>query len=275
MEDKRFYLLQIACDAALAAGLAILEIYDSGFEVSFKVDESPVTSADKRASEVIKNFLNKTSIKVICEEGDGHKFEEREEHQRIWLVDPIDGTKEFIKRNGEFTVNIALIENGKPVLGVVYAPVLEILYLAAESIGAVKLETCPPTKKIDLLESLFFDSTLKLPLQHLPEVYTVAVSRSYFSNRLNTYIETLEAKHKTVTTLKSGSSLKFCYLAEGKAHEYPRFGSIMEWDTAAGQCVLYFSGGQVLDMTASQTLQYNKTNLKNPEFIAFAKGVNP
>jgi 3'(2'), 5'-bisphosphate nucleotidase len=176
--DNGLNLVQVACDAALAAGKEILKVYDTEFEVEWKQDQSPVTTADKKASVIIRRILDLTEIKVVCEEGDGHDFEGRKGCSQIWLVDPIDGTKEFIKRNGEFTVNIALVENGRPLLGIVYAPVLKLLYVASEATGALKFTNVEPSDAVKLNEKERLNSAQKLPLQKLPEVYTVAISRT-------------------------------------------------------------------------------------------------
>ncbi len=268
MNKSIIQLLQLACQTALRAGKEIMEVYESDFEVELKDDRSPVTMADKRASACIEACLEESNICVVCEEGNGHTFELRKHHKRIWLVDPVDGTKEFVKRNGEFTVNIALIENNKPVIGVIYVPVLKLLYFAASDVGAWKMEIETKTSLPDFNTLDLRSIAQKMPLQPLPEIFTLVGSRSHFSNALNEHIAEIEAQSRKVNIIKSGSSLKFCILAEGKAHEYARFGNTMEWDTAAGTCILNESGGKVYIFGTNNELEYNKPNLLNPEFVA-------
>ncbi len=268
MDKSIIQLLQLACQTALRAGKEIMEVYESDFEVELKVDRSPVTMADKRASACIEACLEESNIRVVCEEGNGHTFEMREHHNRIWLVDPVDGTKEFVKRNGEFTVNIALIEDNKPVIGVIYAPVLKLLYFAASNFGAWKMKVETKTSLPNFNTIDIRNIAQKLPFQALPKIFTLVGSRSHFSNALNEYISKIEAQSRQVNIIKTGSSLKFCILAEGKAHEYARFGNTMEWDTAAGTCILNESGGKVYILDTKEELSYNKTNLLNPEFLA-------
>jgi 3'(2'), 5'-bisphosphate nucleotidase len=261
-------LLQLACQTALRAGKEIMEVYETDFAVELKDDQSPVTLADKRASACIEAALAKTNIRVVCEEGSGHTFENREHLDSIWLVDPVDGTKEFVKRNGEFTVNIALIENSKAVIGVIYAPVLQLLYFAASNFGAWKMKVTTETSLPNFTGIDLNTIAQKLPFQALPKVFTLVGSRSHFSNALNEHIAKKEKEGQEVNIIKTGSSLKFCILAEGKAHEYARFGNTMEWDTAAGSCIINESGGYVYMLDSTNELEYNKPNLLNPEFVA-------
>lgn len=264
-------LLQLACQAALQAGKEIMEVYETDFTVELKDDQSPVTLADKRASACIEASLAETNIHVVCEEGNGHTFETREHLDYIWLVDPVDGTKEFVKRNGEFTVNIALIENNKAIIGVIYAPVLKILYFAANGFGAWKMEVTTETVLPNFTSIDLNTMAQKLPFQDLPRIFTIVGSRSHFSNALNEHIAKKEQEGQEVAIIKTGSSLKFCLLAEGKAHEYARFGNTMEWDTAAGSCIINESGGYVYILGSTNELEYNKPNLLNPEFVAVMK----
>lgn len=268
MEYYKF--LQMAVHAALKASVDVLAIYDTDFSVELKADFSPVTLADQKASRCIEMCLEPSGIKVVSEEGAFHDFASRSGTNCIWLVDPVDGTKEFVKRNGEFTVNIALIEEGIPVLGIIYAPVLDELYFAMRGKGSWKMKGSGFTPALDLQAENWDRFAARLPLQDLPAVYTVVVSRSHPGLSLRAYISQLEVKHAMVNTIQKGSSLKLCLLAEGCAHEYPRFGRTMEWDTAAGHCILTESGGNVLDLSKKESLVYNKTDLLNPEFVAVA-----
>ena len=242
--------LEVAKAAALAAGGEILAIYGSAdFGVEAKSDDSPLTLADKRAHKVIMEHLEPTGIPVLSEEGRELPYEDRKAWSQFWLVDPLDGTKEFIKRNGEFTVNIALIEDGRPVMGVVYAPVLDDLYWG-DADGAY-LEEQGEQRSIAVAQSLGDGEVLK-----------VVASRSHRSEELEAWLAALPA-HECHAI---GSSLKLCQVASGDAHVYPRIGPTMEWDTGAAHAVVLAAGGEVVDLDG-QALQYNKENLLNPYFI--------
>jgi 3'(2'), 5'-bisphosphate nucleotidase len=262
-------LLEIALKATLKAGKEILQIYARPFRVHYKEDDSPVTEADRRASQLIVNELEVTGIPVISEEENVPAYEKRKDLPRVWLVDPLDGTKEFIKQNGEFSVNIGLIENGFPLLGVVYMPVLKDLYFAAPSLGAFKIPheilTQEDAEHFSLQQ--FIDRAKKLPLSR-PVKYTVVASRSHLSKETYAHLQSLKYKKGETDVVYSGSSVKMCWVAEGKAHEYPRFGRTMEWDTAAGQAIVELAGGKFLNMKTGARLNYNKPVLENPEFIA-------
>lgn len=268
MAIDNYTLLQMAVHAAMHAAVDVMAVYDTDFSVELKADFSPVTLADQKASQCIEACLAASGIKVVSEEGDAHDFASRSGSHRIWLVDPVDGTKEFVKRNGEFTINIALIENGSPVLGVIYAPVSDDLYFALKGYGSWKLKGREASLIPDWQPDMWSSFAIRLPLQELPSVYTVVASRSHPGLALKTYIGQLETKNEKVNTIHKGSSLKLCLLAEGCAHEYPRFGKTMEWDTAAGHCILKESGGNIYRLDTKEMLIYNKTDLLNPEFIA-------
>ena len=240
------------------AGTAIMEIYSGDIEVQHKLDQSPLTQADLAAHQVIEQGLKRLTpdIPILSEESAAVPYEVRASWQRYWLVDPLDGTREFIKRNDEFTVNIAFIEQGRPVLGVVYAPAKGMLYYACIGHGAYKIE----------------DGGKAMPIRARmldPNNMTVAGSRSHANVRLQAFLRNLNT-HELISL---GSSLKICLVAEGKADVYPRLGPTSEWDTAAAQCVLEQAGGQLVDH-ASEPLRYNtKDSLLNPEF--FACGATP
>ena len=254
--------LELAIGAALKAGEAIMEIYNSeDFEVELKSDDSPLTKADKAAHEIIVSCLVRSSLPILSEEGSNIPFAERKNWNRFWMVDPIDGTKEFIKRNGEFTVNIALIENQKPVLGVVYAPALKDLYFAEEGVGSFKMEDIisigdtHKAKRIDLSKSTY------------PEIFTLVVSKSHMNEQTQQYVDKKEKELGEIATASFGSSLKICKVAEGSAHCYPRFGPTMEWDTAAAHAIAIFASNSVDEINTTLNLIYNKENLLNPYFI--------
>ncbi len=237
---------------ALEAGRRILDIYERDFVVTEKPDHSPVTDADHVSQEFIIARLSELipGIPVLAEEAQATDFSEREHWQHFWLVDPLDGTKEFVNRNGEFTVNIALVERGRPILGVIYAPATGMSYAACVGAGASKQKgTCERVA----IKARTYRGTKPM----------VAASRSHGGGALATFLSTVGA-HDVV---QAGSAIKFCLVAEGTADVYPRLGTTMEWDTAAGQCILEQAGGRVTDLTG-QPLTYNKPTLKNPWFVA-------
>jgi len=246
------HALQQVCSIAKAAGAAIMEIYQGEFRVELKGDDSPLTCADRAAHEVIVKGLTELdpTIPILSEEGRTIPYETRRNWSRFWLVDPLDGTKEFIKRNGEFTVNIALIEDGRTAAGVVYLPAQDRLYFGVVGQGAW-LQT--GTEAAEPIRVRRADPVAGL---------TVVMSRSHPSPELDAYLKEV----KVAEALPVGSSLKLCVVAEGRADLYPRLGPTMEWDTAAGQAVVEAAGGTVLTLD-DEPLRYNKENLLNPYFI--------
>lgn len=263
-------LLYCAACAALAAGKDILDVYldpNSDFGIEKKADNSPLTIADKKAHERIMTYLTQTPYPVLSEEGKHMDYAVRKEWNTLWIVDPLDGTKEFIKKNGEFTVNIALVKEGVPVLGVIYVPVKEELYLAEEQLGAFKLQHIAPGSCPENLESLLAGAC-KLPMEQ-PEknAFVVVASRSHLTPETQEYIEKMESLHEKVETRSSGSSIKICLVAEGTADVYPRFAPTMEWDTAAGHAIARGAGKNIWHTDLQSPLQYNKEDLLNPWFI--------
>ncbi len=265
--------------AAKRAGEAILDVYGSDFAVEQKDDKSPLTLADTRSHEIIMDVLEQTitvnncTVPVLSEEGRGIPFDERKEWECFWLVDPLDGTKEFVKRNGEFTVNIALIQKHKPVLGIIYIPVKDVFYFAAINFGTYKLENSE-----NLVDNLsikeLLDKSQRLPLiNNNKSSLTVIGSRSHTSEEFSEFVKRLNEKYGNVEFISSGSSLKLCLVAEGRADVYPRFGPTMEWDTAAGQAIVEQAEGRVMDIQTREPLRYNKENLLNPFFIVSRQGV--
>ncbi len=239
------------------AGQAILTIYDAGFSVEEKEDKSPLTDADLAAHNLIVKRLTALTpdIPVLSEESAKLPFEERSSWETYWLVDPLDGTREFVKRNGEFTVNIALIHQHKSIIGVINVPVLDVDYYSWQGGGSFKSEQGASAKPISVKK---LDSSANAPL-------TVAGSRSHGSEMMQQYMEKLG----DVEMLSMGSSLKFCLVAEGRADLYPRLGLTSEWDTAAAHCIVEQAGGYITktDMTP---LEYNtKDSLLNPFFFVF------
>lgn len=262
MIDKN---LHTAIEASLKAGKVIMEVYDTAFDVELKDDNSPLTEADKKANYVINSYLLSTSIPIISEENKQTDYAIRKTWNTCWVVDPVDGTKEFVKRNGEFTVNIALVTNNKPVLGVIYVPAKKTIYFAdVEKKQAYKanLES----------HSVSVDEVLKLakPLQPKKgdsKMVEVVGSRSHMNQETLDFVDRLKAEGKEVEIVSKGSSLKFCLVAEGNADVYPRFAPTMEWDTAAGQAICNAVGIEVISKDTKNPLVYNKENLLNSYFL--------
>ncbi len=277
-------MIEILKNTALEAGRTIMDIYQSDdFNIEAKGDGSPLTLADKAANDVITKSLNLhyPEIPVLSEEGRNIPYTERKNWNQFFLVDPLDGTKEFIKRNGEFTVNIALIQNGKPIAGVVFAPALGKLY-----IGILDL-----ANRNWLLETSYWQlasrnwqlvtrnspkpTTAKnqppVPISQQP-IFKIVVSRSHNSPETEAFIQEMRTQHGEVEFVSMGSSLKICLVAEGTAHVYPRLGPTMEWDTAAAHAIALAANCNVLEHPTQEELRYNKKNLLNPWFIVTQNG---
>lgn len=265
-------LLHQAIIAAVLGGDEILKVYETNFNVEYKQDKTPVTMADKNASDTIIDTLKNFNIPVLSEEGDPINFETRKEWSRLWIIDPLDGTKEFVKRNGEFTVNIALIENNAPVLGVIYSPVFKDIYFSAKGVGAFKINHVDFIPFIGVIQTSsledLFRVAKKLPTVSNRKNYVVVASRSHMSSETHYHIENIKHHHQNVEIVSTGSSIKMCWVAEGIADEYPRFGPTMEWDTAAGQAILEESKACLIDFKTNQVMKYNRENLLNNWFIA-------
>ena len=251
---------------SVLAGKKIMEVYEQEFSVEIKNDNSPLTMADKSSNEVIVDILNNTDIPVLSEEGKLISYEERSNWENLWIVDPLDGTKEFVKKNGEFTVNIALVSNQKAVLGIIYVPVLKILYFADKESGAFKLENIDVDYEFSSLDEIM-EKGNRLPEKQNDRKYTIVGSRSHMSTETEEFINKLKAQHGEIEFISKGSSLKLCEVAEGAADIYPRFAPTMEWDTAAGQAIVEISGGKVYEAESKKALLYNKESLLNPWFI--------
>lgn len=238
-------------DIAKLAGDAIMDIYKEDYDIEYKKDNSPLTNADKISNEIICENLKKIypNVSIMSEENKEVPYEKRRKWKYYWCIDPIDGTKEFIKKNDEFTVNIALIHKNKPVLGVVFAPALKDMYWAKEGNGAYK-----NNKKLPL----HFNNTPEHSL-------TIVASRSHISVQTQEFIDKLQTKN--INQISKGSSLKLCMVAEGLADIYPRLAPTMEWDTAAADAVVRESGKMAYEFKSGVSLRYNKENLQNPYFI--------
>ncbi len=256
-------LLKIAINASIEGGQEIIKVYETEFEVEQKSDHTPLTLADKNCNKVIEDFLLKTNIPILSEEGNKVSYSERKKWEYFWLVDPLDGTKEFVKRNGEFTVNIALIHNRSPIMGVIFVPVDNVLYYAMEGLGSFKINR---SKIINNLDSLILDSK-KLPLDDKRASFVVVGSRSHMSLETEIFFENKKKEYGDIEVMAIGSSLKICMVAEGKADAYPRYAPTMEWDTGAGHAIAKMAGFSVLQYNTDKEVVYNKKDLLNPWFL--------
>lgn len=272
--EVRKYLLAEVFNAAVKAGAAIMEIYARREEygVSYKSDHTPITEADCAAHKVIRESLGPTRIPILSEEGREMRYEERRNWEMFWLVDPLDGTLEFIKGNNEFTVNIALMENNRAIASVVYVPYFEKIYLAERGRGAWVKRGVKPS----LFSAMSFEQ-IESDMQPLPlavesnRPLRVAVSRSHQTPETARHVEALRAVHPDLEVIEQGSSYKFCLLAEGSVDYYPRTTHTCEWDTAAGELILHEAGGRTCSLPEGEELKYNKENLQNPWFECRAK----
>ena len=264
--DDLTNLIDIAIKAALDAGSTILQVYDTDFDVDYKQDDSPLTIADQEANAVIESYLKETDLPIISEETKTLAYAQRQNWTRCWIVDPLDGTKEFIKRNGEFTVNIALIENGVPIMGVIYAPVLgDLYYTQDDAAHKISIDSGSEQEALQIIDRLK-SKAIKLQPAPWEDPIKVVGSRSHMNEATQDFVTQLQSNHKTQMVSK-GSSLKFCLVAQGSAHVYPRFAPTMEWDTAAGQAICMAAGLQVTRQDTGEPLSYNKENLLNPYFL--------
>ena len=251
-------VLEDLIDISRKAGNEILDVYKASFEITLKEDLSPLTDADRRANAIITSMLESLypEIPILSEEGKKINYEDRSDWNLFWLVDPLDGTKEFVKRNGEFTVNIALIKDGLPIAGIVYAPTKETYWYGAEGLGSYKMsENFPPIR-------ISVENNIDSPIR-------IVSSRSHPSPKLELYL----SRFDDYEMVNMGSSLKICLVADSSAHIYPRLGPTMEWDSGAGHAVLKFAGGELIDRETGKELIYNKEILKNPDFICYGPKV--
>ncbi len=249
-----------ALKASIDASYAIMHIYSADITPSYKTDGSPVTLADLASSEVLMNELSKTNIPIISEEVDKQPFSTRKKWDKVWIVDPLDGTKEFIRKNDEFVICIALVENGSSTFGILAHPVSQTLLFGGESYGAFHIPFSDIEEK---------DKWTALPVAPLNKPVTLSSSRTPYQSNEKALIEKLEAQFDTLQFSKKGSALKFFDLVLGKSDVYPRFAPTMEWDIAAGHAILKSIGGEVLDATTENPLVYNKESLYNPHFVAY------
>lgn len=261
MKDK----LKTAIQASIAAGNSIMEIYHGNdFQIENKEDDSPLTIADRKANEIINEFLIPHNIPIISEENRQIDYEERKLWEQCWIVDPLDGTKEFIKKNDEFTVNIALVQKGKPQLGVIYAPALNTLYYGLVS-DSRAFRFSISDENIDVDHILENSDEIK-PATTVEQLKVVG-SRSHMNEETKRFIENLKESHgDNIEIVSKGSSLKFCLVAEGEAHIYPRFAPTMEWDTAAGHAICESVGLKCIFKDSGEPMTYNREDLLNGHF---------
>lgn len=278
-------MLSLAINAAIEAGKIIMEVYATPFDVYVKSDDSPVTQADLRASNLIKEMLKTSNLPFVSEED---MPDDRSQFSKYWLVDPLDGTQEFVNRNGEFTVNIALIDNARPVMGVIYAPVSDTLWYAINNKGVKWVARAQGCEMARLRERKAMrmrgNEVTGFLISHCLEAskprcssasrsFTVLVSRSHRTQEVDDYIDKyLRPEHPDLLIDSCGSSLKFARLAEGSADVYVCYSKTKEWDTAAADAILSAAGGKVLRISDGQPLAYSKEDYPNPPFVAFAAG---
>lgn len=261
-------LLHVALSAAVEAGEAIMNIYrdpELSAQVDYKADHSPLTQADRKAHGIIAKSLEDTPFPLLSEEGAHESYERRKDWETLWIVDPLDGTKEFVGRNGEFTVNIALVHRQTPVMGVIYVPVMRRLFWGVTK--DVSAEPCAHTADVDEKGNLIHLQTLPDHDGQEGKNFTVVASRSHLNESTATFIENMRTRHPRLGLHSAGSSLKICLVAEGKADIYPRLAPTMEWDTAAGHAIAVAAGCFMIDSETRQPLRYNKPDLHNPFFI--------
>ncbi|WNH13065.1 3'(2'),5'-bisphosphate nucleotidase CysQ [Thalassobellus suaedae] len=257
--------LNISIKAAVEAGKEILKIYENEFKIVEKEDKSPLTEADTASNNIITHYLKDTKTPIISEEIKNIAFSERKKWKTCWIVDPLDGTKEFIKRNGEFTVNIAMVENGIPIYGVIYVPVTRELYYADVSKGEAYKTLLNNEHESD--KDFFLKTDLIAPTKDTENLLRVVGSRSHMNDHTLNFIDEQKKNYKEIDIVSKGSSLKFCLVAEGKADIYPRFAPTMEWDTAAGHAICKAVGLSVISKETNKELLYNKNDLLNSYFV--------
>ncbi|MFW5792906.1 MAG: 3'(2'),5'-bisphosphate nucleotidase CysQ [Bacteroidota bacterium] len=261
---------EIAVNAALNAGEEVIKIYAQDFHEEIKDDGTPITIADKKANSCILDNLKKTKLPVVSEESRIADYNERKNWDYYWLIDPIDGTKEFINKNGEFTINIALMKKDSPIAGIIFVPAINQLYFGVDNAGSYSIEI--DNKNISYLSlQKLLSTSKKLTTPESPtNIYNIAVSRSHLNNRTKSFIEKIKTKSTQINLIETGSSLKFCRLCEGICNIYPRYGKTFEWDIAAGHAILAANGGELYDVNTLKPLKYNKTEMLNPYFMAFS-----
>ncbi len=271
----REFLITHVINASIKAGAAIMEIYNSSdsFDVSLNARRKPITAADSAAHNILKDSLGATRIPILSEEGRAMRYDERKNWELFWLIDPLDGTREFIEHNNEFTVNIALMSEGEAIFGVIYVPYLRKLYFAERGGGAFVCYDLEPVNDSNISYSEFSIACEQLPLVQPPHsALRVVISRSHNTPETYSHIESLKVQHPDLELFEQGSSYKFCLLAEGSMDYYVRTSSTSEWDTAAGEIILREAGGETVALESGEALRYNKEDLHNPHFVCRGVG---
>jgi 3'(2'), 5'-bisphosphate nucleotidase len=267
------FLLPAMFNAAVRAGAAIMKIHGhkDDYDITLKSDKTPITMADRSAHRTIREALGHTRIPILSEEGREMRYDERRNWELYWLVDPLDGTAEFIEGYNEFTVNIALMSEGVPVCAVVYVPYLAKAYVASQGVGSFLVEGVRPSSAADYTYELICSRRQSLPLASNRERngFRVAVSRSHQTPETFERIEALREKYPSLEVIEQGSTYKFCLLAEGSIDYYPRTTHTYEWDTAAAELILSEAGGSTRSLPEGEPLRYNKADLRNPWFECY------
>ena len=265
-KEKQKELFINAVNAAVNAGKKIMSIFNSDdYEVTMKSDNSPFSLADKLAHEEIENCLAKSRIPILSEEGRDRDYDERKAWDIFWMIDPLDGTRQFIKKRKEFTVNIALVVNNYPKIGVIYAPAYNVLYLGHVQVGAYKIENLKINGYTDILLDNLYKNAVRMPSVE-NEIFTILTSLNHTTYQTNTFIDEMRQQYGEVNTMSIGSSLKMCLLADGAANVYVRHADTYEWDTAAAQAILEAAGCSIKSLDRGKRLSYNKESLINPWF---------
>lgn len=273
-KEQKEYLLPKAYNAALRAGAAILEIYESGtpIDVDIKNDHTPITMADRKAHATIREYLGHTRIPLLSEEGREMLYTERKDWDLFWMVDPLDGTVEFIRGNGEFTVNIALMADYRPVFGIIYVPYKKLMYFSDPDRGAFRACDIKADPQAEYGYEAIFAGTEKLPVtERINSPLHIAVSRSHSNDETAQLIARVTEDYPDATIMEQGSSYKLCLVAEGSIDYYPRTSDTYEWDTAAGEAIIEAAGGRIYSLKDESLLQYNKASLVNPYFACRSK----
>ena len=272
-ENIQQQLMAKAYNAAVRAGAVILDIYKrEDYHISLKNDQSPLTIADRRAHETIKEYLGSTRIPILSEEGREMLYDERKNWELFWLVDPLDGTKEFINGNNEFTVNIALMSDNEAVAAVVYVPYISRMFMAVKGGGAYVKENVTASADSEADYASIGEGLISLPVATKGnEPMRIAISRSHNTPETFAHINAIRTCVPDLEVVEQGSSYKFCMLAEGTVDYYVRTSNTYEWDTAAGELILEEAGGSTVAIDSGKHLAYNKELLNNPHFVARSK----
>lgn len=267
--------LKESIEAAVEAGQEIMDVYHTDFMVEHKADDSPLTIADKRSHTIIMKRLQAFGLPILSEEGRSIPWSERKKWTDLWIVDPLDGTKEFIKKNDEFTVNIARVKNARPILGVIFVPAKKLLYFAEKDLGAYRcdlndgfnFDNSDLTQIIKVSQRLPLQPRSSTPRDFKRHPYLIVGSRSHQTPELKQYVEDKRRDFESVDFIAAGSSMKFCLVAEGQADVYPRLGPTCEWDIAAGHIIAEEAGTRVFQHASGKPLDFNKADILNPWFI--------